>query len=546
MKQADNTDTSGFMYDGRLNEGAPAVPLLPLDHSFTGWEEVCVSTEGSTRLFRCRRYGRLHILKVLKEEYRGVTLYEQALRKEFDIAYSLEHPYICRIMAMENFPELGNAIVMEYVDGLTLGEWMTSPYCTRQEAYKVAGEVCEALEYLHRRQLVHRDLKPANILITHQGNHVKLIDFGLADGDGYEVLKGPAGTLRYMAPEAMRNDGHPSQRADIYSLGIILGELADRIGDKRMLAVTKRCSAHRPEERYASATEVRAALRKASEQRLFRFSQMAGFAGGLLVLAVVVVVSLLYLWKGEEGGGLPEEEANVLHLVLPAQDSASVDSVGRSPVGTPAETKPLQGGERTERVEMRMTDWQSVASSHPFYAEAQKLFAGNLKEEDAANRRLILNYVEHLRTAYTTKDIDFLEQVFSEKALIIVGTVVRPVDDSENRFLSSAQVTYNVRTKHEYMARLRHLFAGNKEIDLKFSDFKLMRHPTREGIYGVTLRQAYRADRYADDGYLFLLWDFRDPMAPMIHVRTWQPYWVEEGQPLPVDEVYDLGSFNLE
>lgn len=267
MKQSNNTDTSGFLNDGNGGEGTSAASLLPIDHSFTGWEEVCASAEGFTRLFRCRRYGRLHILKVLKEECRGVTLYEQALRKEFDIAYSLDHPHICRIMAMEALPDWGNAIVMEYVDGMTLGEWMDSPYCTKREAYKVVGELCDTLEYLHRRQLVHRDLKPANILITHQGQHVKLIDFGLADGDGYEVLKGPAGTLRYMAPEAMQNDGHPDLRADLYSLGVILGELADRIGDRRMHDVARRCMAHKPEERYASATGVMEALRVPESQR---------------------------------------------------------------------------------------------------------------------------------------------------------------------------------------------------------------------------------------------------------------------------------------
>lgn len=290
MKQPGNTETSGFV-DGAQQEEAVS-PLLPIDRSFTGWEEVYASAEGFTRLFRCRRYGRLHILKVLKAECRGVTLYEQALRKEFDIACPLEHPHICRIMSMEDFPDLGNAIVMEYVDGMPLGEWMDTPYCTPKEVYKIAAELCDALEYLHRRQLVHRDLKPANILITHQGNHVKLIDFGLADGDGYEVLKGPAGTLRYMAPEAMRNDGHTDLRADIYSLGIILSELADKIGDRRMQAVAKRCCAYRPEERYPSVAEVMAALRMPDSQmpfvrRIFTFPIVAfvvfaGLLGWLL------------------------------------------------------------------------------------------------------------------------------------------------------------------------------------------------------------------------------------------------------------------------
>ena len=187
-----------------------------------------------------------------------------------------------------------------------------------------------------------------------------------------------------------------------------------------------------------------------------------------------------------------------------------------------------------------------MAENHPFYTEAQKVISGNLTEDDAGYRELILNYVEHLRTSYTTKDVDFLEQLFSDKALIIVGSVVRQVATPESNYLTPAQVVYNVRTKREYLTRLKQVFATNRSIELHFSDFHIMRHPTREGFYGVSLRQGYKSDHYSDDGYLFLLWDFTDPYAPQIHVRTWQPTWIDNDTPLPVDEVYDLSNFNLE
>lgn len=192
------------------------------------------------------------------------------------------------------------------------------------------------------------------------------------------------------------------------------------------------------------------------------------------------------------------------------------------------------------------TDWRKVAENHPFYTEARKVISGNLTEDDAGYRELILNYVEHLRTSYTTKDIDFLEQLFSEKALIIVGSVIRQASTPESNYLTPAQVVYNVRTKREYLTRLKQVFATNRSIDLHFSDFRIMRHPTREGFYGVSLRQGYKSNQYSDDGYLFLLWDFTDPYAPQIHVRTWQPAWIDNDTPLPVDEVYDLSNFNLE
>lgn len=173
----------------------------------------------------------------------------------------------------------------------------------------------------------------------------------------------------------------------------------------------------------------------------------------------------------------------------------------------------------------RMTDRElkRMAQSNPFYKEAVKILSGKLSEDDADKRRMILNYCEHLRAAYTTKDIDFLKQVFSEHALIIVGNVVRERPNAETGYMSEERVIYNIRTKKEYIERLGKAFAENKKINVRFSDFRIMRHPTMEGIYGVTLRQQYKSEKYSDDGYLFLLWDFRDKSMPLIHVRTWQP-----------------------
>lgn len=73
---------------------------------------------------------------------------------------------------------------------------------------------------------------------------------------------------------------------------------------------------------------------------------------------------------------------------------------------------------------------QKIAKDNPFYKEAAKVLKGKMSVDDAKNRRMILNYCEHFRTAYTTKDIDFLRQVFSDKALIIVGNMVKPAADN--------------------------------------------------------------------------------------------------------------------
>ena len=188
-------------------------------------------------------------------------------------------------------------------------------------------------------------------------------------------------------------------------------------------------------------------------------------------------------------------------------------------------------------------DITTMAKDNPFFAEASKVISGKLEEKDADNRRMILNYCEHLRTSYTTKDIDFLRQVFSNQALIIVGNVVRSADNnSATGIEGDEKVTLSLKTKKEYLERLEKVFAANKKIDVKFTDFRIMRHPTMEGIYGVSMKQEYTSDRYSDDGYLFILWDFRNESMPLIHVRTWQPAASVNGE----KEIIGIRDFNLE
>ena len=187
-----------------------------------------------------------------------------------------------------------------------------------------------------------------------------------------------------------------------------------------------------------------------------------------------------------------------------------------------------------------------IDKNSPFYRVAKQVVEGGSREADASNRRVILNYMEHFRMSYVTKDIDFLEQLFSEEALIVVGTVVRKASPGEVRYLSSEQVRYNVKSKREYLNRLKAIFEANERVEVTFTDFSIKRHPTRAGIYGVSVKQRYVSDMYSDEGYLFLLWDFRDETAPKIHVRTWQPRVLDDGTALPEREIFNIGSFNLE
>ena len=170
------------------------------------------------------------------------------------------------------------------------------------------------------------------------------------------------------------------------------------------------------------------------------------------------------------------------------------------------------------------------------------IIKSNKSVTDLRRRQLILDYVEHFRTAYNQKDINFLTQVFSDDALIITGKVI-PQRVRDNIQLP-ARVEYTRQTKRQYMTKLSQIFAANKHIKVTFDEIRVVMHPTKSAWYGVTLHQGWTSDRYHDDGWLFLLWDFSNEDHPTIHVRTWQPDKIE-GKKLPDEEIFSLDDFNI-
>ena len=123
---------------------------------------------------------------------------------------------------------------------------------------KILDELCQALSYIHSLQIIHRDLKPENILITRNGSNVKLIDFGLSDTDSYSILKHPAGTLKYASPEQQVPQTTIDNKADIYSLGVILEEIIQTTHVKlpHVHKIIRRCTSELPAQRYTSTDEI--------------------------------------------------------------------------------------------------------------------------------------------------------------------------------------------------------------------------------------------------------------------------------------------------
>jgi len=166
-------------------------------------------------IYRVSREGKYFLLKAAKDR-NG----QEILRREFEMSSSLSHPYIASVFVYEKDTPVGEGMVMEYVDGRNLLEYL-SERPSLDERKRVFLQLLDAVSYIHRSGRIHNDIKPSNILISRKDNDVKLIDFGLADSDAYFMLKTLGFTASYASPELISRDGNIDARSDIYSLGCI-------------------------------------------------------------------------------------------------------------------------------------------------------------------------------------------------------------------------------------------------------------------------------------------------------------------------------------
>lgn len=181
-------------------------------------------SKGFNLIARAKRLGQWWILKGLKPERRNDTVYQELLRKEYAILERLQNEHaVVKVNSLEMVEDLGLCIVMEWIDGVTLKDWLEEKHSKRERLH-VADQLLLAVEAVHQQQIVHRDLKPSNVMITRNGAYVKLIDFGLSDADSYAIFKQPAGTVGYMSQE-QQNGGLTDVRNDIYSLSCILQDM---------------------------------------------------------------------------------------------------------------------------------------------------------------------------------------------------------------------------------------------------------------------------------------------------------------------------------
>ena len=262
------------------------------------------SEAGFNVLYRGNKNGRFFVYKALKPVFRGNPVYEELLKKDFNIGFSLTHSGICQYYGMVTLPEVGSCIVMEWIDGCSLETLIANGRISKSLAVKMIDELCDALSYMHRKQIIHRDLKPENILITHNGQNVKIIDFGLSDTDSFATFKAPAGTKIYASPELLAGEVIDN-RSDIWSLGVMISELHPFYKH-----VAKKCLNRNKDKRSATAVEVKKAIMKEKTRRVWN-----GFLCGLVCICLFTVIFIIKnnIPKQTEEPFVPSTEFQSVH-----------------------------------------------------------------------------------------------------------------------------------------------------------------------------------------------------------------------------------------
>ena len=146
------------------------------EHINTGgfYDFKLLKTTTYASLYYALKQGKRFIIKTTKD---NSERQEAMLKREYELSIGCDHPHIVHIYTLEPNLAIGQGIVMEYIEGRTLSEYLAEKP-TLSERRRIADELLSAVGYLHKRGIIHNDLKPENILITHADNTLKLIDFG--------------------------------------------------------------------------------------------------------------------------------------------------------------------------------------------------------------------------------------------------------------------------------------------------------------------------------------------------------------------------------
>ena len=235
-------------------------------------DPVLLKENAVCKLYRVSKAGKYFVIKTAAANSgRNISL----IRREYEIGANLSHPHIATIFTYETNTPVGEGIVMEYVDGTTLNDYLaTNP--SLQSRKRIIAQLLDAVRYLHIKGVVHNDLKPENILISNNGENVKLIDFGLSDTDAFYLNKTLGCTPAYASPELLAQLDIDI-RSDIYSLGLLIKDICG----KRYKHIAEKCSKENRSHRYDNVEAI---------QKRISLLKYLNIAVALTIMAICIFI----------------------------------------------------------------------------------------------------------------------------------------------------------------------------------------------------------------------------------------------------------------
>lgn len=312
---------------------------MQADTNYTDFEELPVQ-QGFFIYVKCHKGEKEIVLKALKDKFRDKKIYRQALKKEYEKGKQCDHQNIIKYLGFVETEQYGDCIELEYVECRTLKDYI-SEHHTDEERISIVEQLASVLQYISGRGIVHGGINCYNVLITKKGDRVKIVNFRVIrslEQDDFEAVK-------YISPE-QKDDSTVSidQRADIYSLGIVLKELGffPEYED-----IIKKCTALGRNERYFDASEFLADFDRDDSAIHIDKKWIIGTAVVVVVGAIIYFIVSSGVFSKITLPSVGGEDTTAVDTVasseiVPQDTTQSVDTTSvQQPDATPADSDPL-------------------------------------------------------------------------------------------------------------------------------------------------------------------------------------------------------------